>query len=87
MDFNLWGNVMKFQVDSKQIEALRDYAGGLLGTRQTIELTGMHDYADLIIAMAQSDLDFPKPTDSPKHRAQVERAAAILQPLLHHVHN
>lgn len=68
--------------DSKQIEALRDYAAGLLGTRQAIERAGLEDYADLMIALAQNDLDFPKPADTPRHRANVEQARAVLQPRL-----
>ncbi len=64
---------------SKQIEALRDYAAGLLGTRQTIERAGLEDFADLVIAMAQNDLDFPKPDDTPRHRAHVDQARAVLQ--------
>ncbi len=68
--------------DLKQIEALRDYAAGLLGTRQAIERAGLEDYADLVIAMAQNDLDFPKPADTPQRRAHVEQARAVLQPRL-----
>lgn len=66
----------------KQLETLRQYADGLLGTRQAIERAGLQDYADLVIALAQNDLDFPKPADTPKHRAHVEQARAILQPRL-----
>jgi hypothetical protein len=75
---------MTNQTDSKQLEALRAYAAGLLGTRQTIDRAGLQDYADLVIALAQNDLDFPKPADTPKHRAQLEQARAVLQPLLRH---
>lgn len=71
----------------KEKEAvLRRYAAGLLGTRSTIEAIGAHDYADLVIAMAQADLDFPKPPTTPAHEAQVARARALLQPLLRHGH-
>jgi len=73
---------MAASVDSVNLQTLRDYASGLLGTGQTIERTGLHDYADLIIAMAQNDLEFPKPNDTPKHRAQFKRASLLLQPLL-----
>ncbi len=72
-------------IDSIQLETLRAYSDGLLGTRQTIERAGLHDYADLIIALAQNDLEFPKPADTPRHRAQLEQVGAILQPLLRHV--
>ena len=61
---------------------MRDYAAGLLGTRQAIERAGLEDYADLVIAMAQNDLDFPKPADTPQRRAHVEQARAVLQPRL-----
>jgi hypothetical protein len=43
---------------------------------------GLHDYADLIIAIAQTDLPFPKPEETPEHAANVARASAILQPRL-----
>ncbi|MGE3279672.1 MAG: hypothetical protein AB7H90_03560 [Alphaproteobacteria bacterium] len=69
---------------TKQLEALRAYAAGLAGTRETIRRAGLQDYADLVIALAQNDLDFPKPADTPERRAHIERAGAILQPLLRH---
>ncbi len=65
-----------------QLAALGEYAAGRLGTRRAIEALGAHDYADLVIALAQHDLDFPKPTQSPTHDAHVARARAILQPRL-----
>ena len=68
--------------DAKRLETLRAYAAGMLGTRQAIEHAGLNDYAELIIALAQNDLDFPKPADTPKRRANVEMARAILQPRL-----
>ena len=71
---------------SEQETVLRRYAAGLLGTRSTIEAIGAHDYADLVIAMVQADLDFPKPSATPAHDAQVARARALLQPLLRHGH-
>lgn len=75
---------MSIQLDAEQLATLRAYASGQRGTRQTIEAMGLHDYADLIIALAQNDLDFPKPADTPAHRAHVARATEILQPLLRH---
>lgn len=75
---------MSSPTDPKQLEVLCDYAAGLLGTRQAIERAGLYDYADLLIALAQNDLDLPKPADTPQHRAQVAQASAILQPLLRH---
>ncbi len=69
---------------SERHAVLRQYSDGLLGTHGTIEAIGAHDYADLIIAMAQADLDFPKPAATPAHEAQLARARAILQPRLRH---
>ncbi len=63
---------------------LRAYAAGQLGTRQTIERAGMQDYADLVIALAQAELDFPKPAVTAAHEAQIARASEILQPRLRH---
>ena len=68
----------------EQLAALRDYAAGRLGTRRAIERLGMRDYADLVIALAQHDLDLPKPPDTPHYQAEVARARAILQPRLRH---
>jgi hypothetical protein len=65
-----------------QIKALRDYAAGLAGTRETMRRAEINDYAELVIALAQHDLGLPKPADTPQRRAHVERASAILQPLL-----
>lgn len=75
---------MEQSSDPKLLEALHDYASGLAGTRETITRAGLQDYADLVIALAQSDLDLPKPADTPERRAHLERASAILQPLLRH---
>ncbi len=66
----------------RQLQVLRDYAAGRLGTRRAIELAGLDDYADLIIALSQHDLDLPMPADTAERRANIERARAILQPLL-----
>ncbi|HEY5300874.1 MAG TPA: hypothetical protein VIJ55_09390 [Acetobacteraceae bacterium] len=74
------------QTDPDQIKAIRDYAAGLVGTRETIRRAGLHDYAELVIALARHDLDLPKPSDTPRRRAHLERASAILQPLLRHAH-
>lgn len=70
--------------DVSNLEVLRSYAAGRLGTRQAIERAGLRDFADLVIAMAQNNLDFPRPADTPKHTAQVAHASALLQPLLRH---
>ncbi len=67
-----------------QFAALRDYAAGQLGTRAAIERAGLRDYADLVIALAQSDLAFPRPPLTPQHDAALARARAILQPRLRH---
>ena len=68
--------------DPKRLETLKDYANGLLGTRQAIERAGLEDFADLLIALAQNDLNLPKPADTPERRANVERATEMLQPRL-----
>ena len=68
--------------EQRQIKALRDYAAGLLGTRSAMQQAGLEDYAELVIALAEHDLDLPKPADTPEHRANVARARAILQPRL-----
>jgi hypothetical protein len=73
---------MEQSSETKQLEALRAYAAGLAGTRETIGRAGLQDYADLVIALMQNGLDFPNPADTPERRAHVERASAILQPLL-----
>jgi hypothetical protein len=75
---------MTEDTEQKQLEALRDYAAGLLGTREAMRRAGVDDYPELIIALAQHDLDLPKPADTPQRRAHLERASAILQPLLRH---
>ena len=75
---------MTIELDPQQLEALRAYAAGALGTRQTIERAGLHDYADLVIALAQHDLDLPKPPATPTHEAHLARARRILQPRLRH---
>ncbi len=62
-------------IQSKRHEVLRQYANDLLGTHGTIQAIGADDYADPIIAMAQADLDFPKPAATPAHEAQVARAS------------
>lgn len=66
------------------LATLRAYAGGQIGTRTAIEDLGFRDYADLVIAMAQNDLAFPKPSLTPAHDMHVARARAILQPRLRH---
>jgi hypothetical protein len=68
--------------DERRRAALRDYAAGLIGTRRAMELAGLDDYAELVIALSQSELDLPKPADTPQRRDNIDRARAILQPLL-----
>jgi hypothetical protein len=75
---------MSIELDADQITALRAYAAGQLGTRSAIERAGLHDYADLVIALVQNDLDLPKPAETPKHDAHLARVRAILQPRLRH---
>jgi hypothetical protein len=75
---------MPVPIRPEQLEILKTYSAGRAGTRDTIEALGMQDYADLIIALAQTDLPFPKPEATPAHEANVARATAILQPRLRH---
>jgi hypothetical protein len=75
---------MTEQQQEDQLKALRDYAAGIVGTRETMRRADVNDYAELVIALVQHDLDLPKPADTPQRRARVERASAILQPLLRH---
>lgn len=70
------------KVELQRIKALRNYAAGLVGTRETIARAGLQDYADLVIAMTQNSLELPKPSETPQRSAHLERASAILQPLL-----
>lgn len=72
------------EAKQKQLKTLRDYAAGLVGTRETMRRADLQDYAELVIALVQNDLDFPKPADTPRRRENLERATAILQPLLRH---
>jgi hypothetical protein len=75
---------MSIDLTPQQLEALRSYAAGRLGTHQTIERAGVRDYAELVIALVQNDLDLPKPAATSKHDAHLARARAILQPRLRH---
>jgi hypothetical protein len=75
---------MRQPISPEQLEVLRAYAAGQIGTRRAIDAIGAHDYADLVIALVQSDLDFPKPAATPTHEANLARARAILQPRLRH---
>ncbi len=75
---------MNSSMTEDQLIALREYSTGSVGTRHAIERLGMRDYADLVIALAQNDLNMPKPADTPAHRIHVARARAILQPRLRH---
>jgi hypothetical protein len=76
------GDHMSVELNPDQLDTVRAYSAGQLGTRQAIDRAGMHDYADLVIALAQTGLDFPKPEQTPAHEANVARASAILQPRL-----
>ena len=75
---------MTEETEQKQLKALRDYAAGLVGTRETMRRAELGDYAELVIALVQHDIDLLKPADTPQRRAHLERASAILQPLLRH---
>ncbi len=69
---------------TEQLDILRTYAAGQLGTRAAIQSAGLEDYADLVIALAQNDLEFPRPALTPRHDAHLAKARAILQPRLCH---
>ena len=73
---------MNERLSVTQVQILRDYAAGRLGTRDTIERAGLEDYGDLIVALAQNDLALPEPASSPERAARLARLEAILQPLL-----
>lgn len=73
---------MSISLTAEQLDIVRAYAAGTLGTREAIAAAGLHDYADLVIALAQNDLPFPKPADTPRREAHLARARALLQPLL-----
>lgn len=60
----------------------RRYAAGELGTRQVIEAIGGADYANLVIALAQAGLDFPKPRETAARAAHLARARGPLRPRL-----
>ncbi len=66
--------VFATRLSPAQFDALRAYAAGQCGTRETIDRAGMHDYADLVIGLARNDLAFPKPSATPAHEARVARA-------------
>ena len=67
---------MTGETEHQQLKALRDYAAGLVGTRETMRRAGLDDYAELVISLAQHDLDLPKPADTPARQANVARAAS-----------
>ncbi len=68
--------------DKAQIEILRKYADGLLGTGEAIEFAGFNDYADLLIALAQNGMTLPKPADTRLHQLHLRYAREVLQPIL-----
>lgn len=68
----------------EQQAVLARYAAGEIGTRRAIEAAGFRDYADLVIALSQGDLPFPKPRPTSVHEAHLARAREILQPRLRH---
>ncbi len=75
---------MSMNWTNEQLDVLRTYAAGRLGTRSAIQAAGLDDYADLVIALARNDLDFPRPASNPRRDAHLARARAILQPRLRH---
>lgn len=75
---------VKFMNEQEKLSVLYEYASGHMGTRTAIEQLGLNDYADLVIALSENDLGFPKPVETPALLAHRERARAILQPRLRH---
>jgi len=72
---------MNSRSDQRQLKALRDYATGLLRTRRAIERAGVEDYAKLVIALVQHDLDLPKPADTPARASSTAlRVSAVASP-------
>ena len=67
---------------SEQLDVLKAYAAGQLGTRSAIQAAGLDDYADLVIALATTNLDFPRPALTQRHQSHLARARDILQPRL-----
>ena len=65
--------------ETEKQHILQEYALGKLPTRRAIEKIGAHDYADLIIALSQHDLQLPRKSAGAEH---VRRATLLLQPLL-----
>ena len=65
-----------------QLNILRQYAAGQLGTRDAIARAGLQDYADLIIELVRHDLALPKPADTPRHRrlCHLNRVVAAPKP-------
>jgi hypothetical protein len=74
--------IMSIELTPEQLETLRAYSAGRLGTRETIDRVGLHDYADLLIALARNNLDLPKPAETPTREANIARARDILLPRL-----
>lgn len=68
--------------EPEQQAVLRLYAAGELGTREAIERAELDGFADILIGLARYDLSLPRPVDTAERRANVERARAVLQPLL-----
>jgi hypothetical protein len=48
-----------------QLRTLHACAAGRLRMRETIERALLHDYAHFLIALAENELDLPKPAATP----------------------
>lgn len=70
--------------EQQRLTVLYDYASGHAGTRATLDKLGLRDFAELVVALSQADLPFPKPAETAALAAHRERARAILQPRLRH---
>jgi hypothetical protein len=73
---------MAIELNPDQLAVVRVCAAGQLGARECIERAELHDYADLITALAQADLDFPKPADTLARNPNLALAREILEPRL-----
>jgi hypothetical protein len=74
--------MMKDEKTLERLAIVKAYSLGQSGTRETIERAGLDDYGDLLILLAEYDLQLPKPSMTAAHAAHIAQATAILQPRL-----
>jgi hypothetical protein len=65
---------MTGKTEQEQLKGLRDYAAGRVGTRETMRRAGLNDYAELIIALLEHDLDLPKFAGTQQQRVHLEHS-------------